>query len=97
MKLLFIVYNEALDGEVENMLRANGLNWFTKWTRVYGRGRSSGPHLGTHVWPKANSVRLIAVDDDSVAANVMQAVRQLRNTLGHEGIKAFVVPLIEMT
>lgn len=97
MKLLLIAYNEALDEKVENMLRENGLEGFTKWTRVYGKGRTSGPHLGTHVWPKANNVRLIAVEDDGVASNVIQAVRQLRATLGHEGIKAFAVPLAEMT
>ena len=97
MKLLFIAYNEALDEEVEKVLRENGLDGFTKWTRVYGKGRTSGPHLGTHVWPKANNVRLVATEDDNVAANVMQAVRRLRNTLGHEGIKAFAVPLAEIT
>ncbi len=97
MKLLLIVYNEALDEEVENLLRGNGLDGFTKWTRVYGKGRNSGPHLGTHVWPKANNARLVAVEDDNVAANVMQAVHRLRSTLGHEGIKAFAIPLAEMT
>ncbi len=96
MKLLFIAYNEALDEEVENVLRENGLGGFTKWTRVYGKGRASGPHLGTHVWPKANNVRLIAAEDDNAAANV-EAVRRLRSTLGHEGIKAFAVPLAEIT
>jgi len=96
MKLILIAYNEALDEEVEGLLRENSLDGFTKWTKVYGKGESSGPHLGTHVWPKANNVRFVAVEDD-VAAAVMEAVRRLRKTFGQEGIKAFAVPLDEIT
>ena len=96
MKLVLITYNEALDEEVEDLLRDNGLAGFTKWTKVYGKGESSGPHLGSHVWPKANNVRFVAMEDD-VAAAVMEAVRRLRETFGHQGIKAFALPLDEIT
>jgi len=96
MKLVLIAYNEALDREVEGLLRENGLDGFTKWTKVYGKGGSSGPHLGTHVWPKANNVVFVAAQDDAAAA-VMEAVRRLREVSGHEGIKAFAVPLDDIT
>jgi len=45
MKLVLIAYNEALDGEIEGLLGENTVEGFTKWTKVYGKGRSSGPHL----------------------------------------------------
>jgi len=63
---------------------------FTKWTKVYGKGRSSGPHLGTHVWPKANNVLAIVIEDEQ-AEKLLNGVRELRTRLSREGIKAFVV------
>jgi len=96
MRLILITYNEALDGELTELLDAAGVAGFTKWTRVLGRGRASGPHLGTHVWPKANHVLMAAVEDDSGKA-LMDGVRELRARLGRQGVKAFMLPLEEVT
>lgn len=91
-----IAYNEALDEKVDQVLDALGVEGFTKWTKAYGRGRTSGPHLGTHVWPKANNV-VMAVMDDEQARRALDAVREMRDRLGREGIKAFILPCEEMT
>ena len=90
MKLVLIAYNEALDGEIEGLLGENTVEGFTKWTKVYGKGRSSGPHLGTHVWPRANNVLAIVTEDEQ-AEKLLNGVRELRTRLSREGIKAFVV------
>jgi len=90
MKLVLIAYNEALDEEVGKLLGENKVEGFTKWIKVYGKGRSSGPHLGTHVWPKANNVLAIVTEDD-MAEKLLNGVRELRTRLSKEGIKAFVV------
>jgi len=90
MKLVLIAYNEALDQEVGELLSRNGVEGFTKWTKVYGKGRSSGPHLGTHVWPKANNVLAVVAEDDT-AEKLLEGVRELRTYLSSEGVKAFVV------
>lgn len=96
MKLVLIAYNEAIDEEVGEILKSNGAEGWTKWTKVYGQGRSSGPHLGTHVWPKANNVVAAATDDDT-AAKLLEGVRELRQRLSKEGVKAFVLPCEEAT
>jgi len=90
MKLVLIAYNEALDEEVGELLGENGVEGFTKWTKVYGKGRSSGPHLGTHVWPKVNNV-LAVVTEDEKAEKLLNGVWELRTRLSREGVKAFVV------
>jgi len=92
MKLLLIAYNEALDEEVEELLHATSVEGFTKWTKTYGRGRSSGPHLGTHVWPKANNALVVVTEDDK-AEKLLDGVRELRGRLSHEGVKAFMLPV----
>jgi len=90
MKLVLIAYNEALDEEVEEILGQNAVEGFTKWTKAYGKGRSSGPHLGTHVWPKVNNV-LAVVTEDKKAEKLLNGVRELRTRLSREGVKAFVL------
>ncbi len=96
MKMVIVAYNEALEGEVMSALEERGLANYTKWTDVLGKGESSGPHLGTTIWPKRNLLILAAVDD-AVATGTLEAVRRLRGTVGSEGIKAFILPLEEMT
>jgi len=91
MKLVLIAYNEALDEEVGDLLEEHGVEGYTKWTKVYGKGRSSGPHLGTHVWPKANNVLALVIDEEA-AEKIVEGVRKLRERLAREGIKAFVIP-----
>lgn len=96
MKLILITYNEAVDEEVMELLDDNSVEGYTKWTKILGKGKSSGPHLLTHVWPKANNV-LAACVDDGPAAGLMEGVRKLRETIGHEGVKAFQIPLEAVT
>lgn len=96
MKMILIAANEAIDEEVTEILTASGVVGYTKWTRVFGAGRSSGPHMGTPVWPKANNIFLVCADD-SQAAPILAGVRRLRQTLGKEGVKAFTWAVEEVS
>jgi hypothetical protein len=96
MKMVLISYNQALDDRVMEVLDECRLENYTKWTGALGKGSTSGPHLATHVWPKANNVLALAMDDGSVEP-LLEQVRKLRADLGHEGIKAFVLPLEALT
>lgn len=96
MKMILIAYNQALDDEVMSAMEESGLENYTKWTGVLGKGSASGPHLDTHVWPKANNVVAIAADDSSVEP-LLERIKKLRAELGAEGIKAFVLPIEKLT
>ena len=96
MKLVLIVYNGAISEEVEGLIEEHGVEGYTKWTKVYGKGKSSGPHLGTHVWPKANNVLALVIDEET-ARKVIEGVRKLRERLAGKGIKAVVIPCEEVT
>lgn len=92
MRLVVIAHGEGISSEVMDLLEEVGARSYTRWTGVQGKGETSGPHLGTHVWPKLNAVVAVAVDD-SQAERLLEGVRTLRGRLGAEGIKAFVLPL----
>lgn len=96
MKMVVIAYAEGLEGELMALLKANSVGSYTKWTKVLGKGQKSGPHLLTHVWPKGNNVIMISIEDER-AEKLLEAVGRLRETLGHEGVKAFLIPLEAVT
>lgn len=96
MKMIMIAYNEAIDSEVMELLDKCGVQGFTKWTGVLGQGKQSGPHLMTHVWSKGNNALMCCVADEQSTA-LLDGVRLLRQTLGHDGIKAFAMPVSDVT
>lgn len=96
MKMVLMVYNEAIDEEVMSGLEACCIENFTKWRKVLGKGNTSGPHLDSSIWPGANNVCMAVVEDEKAPA-ILTHVRSLRKTLGKEGVKAFILPVEEIT
>ena len=96
MKMVMISYNEAADEEISEALEKLGVTGYTKWINVLGKGRASGEHMGSHVWPGKNCVVFLAVDEGT-KDRIIKEIVALRKAAGHEGIKAFVMPLEEIT
>ncbi len=95
-KMVMISYNEAIESDVIDSLEACCLKNYTKLTNVFGKGTSSGTHLGNDIWPGQNSLLLVACDEEH-AHCLTAAIRELRKRLGSEGVKAFVMPMEEIT
>ncbi len=96
MKMLMIVYNEALDNEIMEILDKSTMINYTKVTKVFGRGASSGTHQGNDIWPGMNNI-LYVVCGEVQAKEMVEGINGLRKKVGHEGVKAFVLPLDEIT
>ena len=96
MKMVMLTYNEAIDVDVMEVLKDCGLVNYTKITRVFGKGTTSGTHLGNQIWPGLNYILYVACDDTQ-AKQVVLGVTNLRKSLGKEGVKAFVMPLEQIT
>jgi nitrogen regulatory protein PII len=96
MKMMMIIYNEAVDNEVMETLEGCVMKNYTKVTRVFGRGTSSGTHLGNDIWPGLNNILYVACGEAQVK-EMLCGVKNLRNKIGKEGIKAFVWPIEEAT
>ncbi len=96
MKMVMVAYNEAMDIEVMEMVDSLSLGNYTKIVKAFGKGSSSGTHLGSDVWPGLNNI-LYIVCDDKDKSKILASVKEFREKLGHEGIKAFVMPVEEMT
>jgi hypothetical protein len=96
MKMVMVSCNEAIDVEVMELLDACGLKNYTKVNAAYGRGETSGTHLGNDIWPGRNNILFVACKDDE-AKRLISCVKTLRTKLGQEGIKAFSWNLEEIT
>ncbi len=96
MKMIMISYNEAIESEVMYSLTGCGLKNYTKITDTYGSGLTSGTHLGNDIWPGKNSTLYVACEDKA-AKQLLGRIKELRKTLGKEGVKAFLLPLEDMT
>ncbi len=96
MKMVFIAYYVGLEDELMELLNSLAINEFTKWEKVLGQGQTSGPHLGTHIWPKTNALLALALNDQKVPP-LLDKIKNLKGSLlGQEGIKAFIWPLEEI-
>jgi len=94
-KMVMVIYNEAIDSEVMDVLQRCALKNYTKVLGVFGRGDTSGIHLGDDIWPGRNNIMYVACDEQQ-AKQILSCVKELRKTLGKEGVKAFVLPVDEM-
>jgi hypothetical protein len=93
MKMVLISYYVGIEEELTEILSSLGIEGYTKWERVLGRGKAGGPHLGSHIWPKTNALLAVAIED-AQASLLMGKVQELKATpLGKEGIKAFLWPI----
>jgi nitrogen regulatory protein PII len=96
VKAVLIIHSAAIDAEVNDLLKSIGIECYTKFPEVTGRGRLSEPHLDTEVWPGVNCGTLVVVGDDQARA-AMDSVRKMRLTYGSEGVKAFLWDIEDIT
>jgi nitrogen regulatory protein PII len=96
VKMAMISYNNAINSEVMEVLEKCGIDSYTKWTQVQGKGKTSGPHFGNEVWPGGNSVIFTAIETKE-SEELLECVKGLRMKLGKAGIKAFIWDLEAVT
>jgi len=96
LKMVMVTYNEAIDGEVMEVLGQCGVINYTKILGAFGKGASSGTHLGNDIWPGRNNILYVACEEKE-SKKLLSCIKALRVKLGKEGIKAFVLPLEETT
>jgi hypothetical protein len=65
MKMVFLVHNEHFAAKVFEILRAAGIDYFTRWDQAIGKGHGTDPHLGRGTYASTNSVMMIAFPDES--------------------------------
>lgn len=91
--MVLIVYDRAIDEELNDVLSGLEIPYYTKWRDVQGVGRHD-PHMGDHVWPGLNNV-LMAIIDGEKKEKLLAMVKSLQASFTSVGLRAFVVPVLE--
>ena len=93
MKAVFVVYNQAYNQEIVEILEGLGQRGYTVWQEIGGRGSVDGePHLGNHAWPTQNHA-LMSVVEDALASKIMQELRKTDTANKALGLRAYVLPV----
>ena len=92
--LVYIIYNNALEPEILDILKKVQVKAYTKWDKVKGMGET-GPHMGDEVWPAWNTMIMSALDSDKKKA-LSEEIKKLRELFPEQGVKMLVLPFEEI-
>lgn len=95
MKMLFLIYNDAVDDAVIDALKKASVKSYTKWKDAYGEGTETEPKLGTHYWPGKNNVLAIVVEDEAMPV-ISDVIKRLKQEHPKAGLKTFILQVEEL-
>jgi hypothetical protein len=95
MKLAFIIHNEYYTEQVMSLLAACNIDYYTRWEHAQGKGHETEPHLGRGMFASLNGVLMIAFEDETALAALIDAIRatnaEIKRRADH--IRLFQLPL----
>ena len=98
MKIVFLVYNDVFTPRVMEMLHASGIDYYTRWEQVKGKGHGTDPHLGTRSFPGTNAVLMIAFQEEVALEGLVRRITEANERIirADDRIRLFQVPLERM-
>lgn len=91
-KMIFLMYDSAIDVQIEKLLALLEVDGYTKWRSVDGYGGGQ-KRFGDKVWPGTNSMRMI-VDDNDKTDRLIEKVKELRESFAKPPVlKLFKLPV----
>jgi len=95
MKIVFLVCSEVYESRLMDILKQVGIDYFTCWERVKGKGHDTEPHLGTRSFPSMNAVLMIAIPEEAILEKLIQKIETANSEIirADDHIRIFQVPL----
>jgi hypothetical protein len=95
MKIAFVVHNEHIAEQVLGLLRAAGIDYFTRWDQAIGKGQGTDPHLGRGAYASTNSVLMIAFREEAPLETLIQKIAAENEKIKRpsDRIRLFQLPL----
>ena len=90
MKSIMIMYDQAFQEKIVDLLTRQNCRGFSCWPQVQGRGTKTGePNMGTHAWPSMCSAIMTVVPDEKVDG-LLEKLHALDMETEMLGLRAFV-------
>lgn len=98
MKMAFVVHNEFYTSRVMQLLNGVGIDYYTRWEQVKGKGHGTEPHLGSSSFASTNSVLMIAFQEEAPLETLVRAITEANAEIKRpdDKIRLFQVPLERM-
>lgn len=95
MKMTFVVCTEFFIDRVMQLLKENGIDYFTRWDHAKGKGHGTEPHLGTGPYGSTNAVVMIAFEDPAPLERLIGAIQGANQEIRRpaDRIRLFQLPL----
>lgn len=95
MKLAFVVYNDFLTPRVMHLMKATGIDYYTRWDHATGKGPGTEPHLGAGSYASTNSVLMIAFEENAPLDSLIDAITHANQEVqrADDKIRLFQLPL----
>jgi len=95
MKVAFIVNNEYTTPQLMQLLKAAGIDYYTRWDNARGKGQGTEPHLGAGGFGSTNSVMMIAFRDTEPLEALIREIEAVNCTIKRpdDRIRLFQLPL----
>jgi hypothetical protein len=95
MKLAFVVCNDVYFPRLMAVLERLGIDYYTRWDKVTGKGHGTEPHLGTRSFPGHNNVLMIAFQDAEMPAKLIDGIEIANKDIlrADDKIRLFQLPL----
>ena len=95
MKIAFVVHNELFTARVMELLTASGIDYYTRWEQVLGKGHGTEPHLGRGGAPATNTVLMIAFQEDAPLEKLIKSIEAANAEIRRpdDRVRLFQLPL----
>ena len=95
MKMAFVVCNEVYTARVMEILEKIGIDYYTRWEQVKGKGHGTEAHLGTRSFPGVNTMLMIAFTDQPLLETLIGNINETNTGIARpdDRIRLFQIPL----
>jgi hypothetical protein len=95
MKIVFTVCNDVYAPRLMDVLTKLGIDYYTRWDQVTGKGHGTEPHLGTRSFPGQNAVLMIAIREEDVLEKLVSGIEEKNSEIhkADDKIRLFQLPL----
>ncbi|HTR98817.1 MAG TPA: hypothetical protein VML00_03645 [Bacteroidota bacterium] len=95
MKMAFMVCNEVYTTRVMEILEQLGIDYYSRWEQVKGKGHGTEAHLGTRSYPGVNTMLMIAFTDQPALERLIDRITETNASIARpdDRVRLFQVPL----
>lgn len=98
MKIAFIVHNEFMGERVMQLLADSGIDYYTRWEHVQGKGHGTEPHIGSGRFVTMNTMMMIGFRETEPLETLIGKIVAVNDDIERpdDKIRLFQLPLEKM-